>query len=87
MGGGQQLSWVGVMQKKTKKQKKKKKKKSQTVLVEFLISQLDKKQKKGNVFGAHASIDFTEWAAFSRVSAAASAAAEVLRDQFGLSAQ
>lgn len=74
--------------KKTKKQKKKKKKKkSQTVLVEFLISQLDKKQKKGNVFGAHASIDFTEWAAFSRVSAAASAAAEVLRDQFGLSAQ
>lgn len=75
------------MQKKTKKQKKKKKKKSQTVLVEFLISQLDKKQKKGNVFGAHASIDFTEWAAFSRVSAAASAAAEVLRDQFGLSAQ
>ena len=67
-----------------KKKKKEEEKKSQTVRVEFLISQLDKNKKKGNVFGAHASIDFTEWAAFSRVSAAAS---EVLRDQFGLSAQ
>lgn len=76
------------MQKKTKKQKKKKKKKksdSARGVFNFPVGQ--KTKKKGNVFGAHASIDFTEWAAFSRVSAAASAAAEVLRDQFGLSAQ
>lgn len=54
IGGGAAAQLSRCHAKKPKKQKKKKKKKkSQTVLVEFLISQLDKKQKKNKTCSEH----------------------------------